>query len=51
MKKIKVYMVDYFGNRYFETITTVDNHRKVLDEVCDKAKSENLYLHAKSEFV
>jgi hypothetical protein len=51
MTKRKIYWVDCSGNRHFETIATEDRFRKVLDEVCDKARREKLSGHAKSEII
>ena len=51
MKKRKVYFVDCSDNRYFETTTAESSFRKVLDEVCDKAKRERLVGYAKSEII
>lgn len=47
--KCKICWVDPEGKTYFETITE-NNFRKVLDEVCAKAKRAGLYGHAKSVF-
>ena len=51
MKKKKVYFVDCSGNRHFETTATLARFRKVLDEVCDKAKRERLVGYARSEII
>lgn len=51
MKKKKVYFVDCSGNRHFETTATLARFRKVLDEVCDKAKRERLAGYARSEII
>ena len=49
--KRKVYFVDCSGNRHFETTATLARFRKVLDEVCDKAKRERLVGYARSEII
>ncbi len=51
MKKRKVYFVDCSGNRHFEKTSTLASFRKVLDEVCNKAKRERLVGYVKSEII
>lgn len=51
MKQRKIYWLGHQGKRHFETITDIQNFRKELDDVCEKAKRENLAGYAKSEIV
>ena len=45
----KIYWLDFFGTRHFETTVDESRFRETLDDVCDKAKAANLSGYAKSE--
>lgn len=49
--KRKIYWLDIFGTRHFETIVDESKFRETLDEVCDKAKVARLSGYAKSELL
>ena len=47
--KRKIYWLDIFGNRHFETTVDELRFREILDHVCDKAGAANIHGYAKSE--
>lgn len=47
----KIYWLDIFGNRHFETTVDELRFRVALDEICDKAKAARLSGYAKSEII
>ncbi len=49
--KRKIYWLDIFGNRHFETTVDESRFREALDEVCDKAEAAHLFGYAKSEIL
>lgn len=49
--KRKIYWLDIFDNRHFETTVDESRFRETLDEVCDKAKAARLSGYAKSEII
>ena len=47
--KRKIYWLDFFGTRHFETTVDESRFRVALDYVCEKAKAAHLSGYAKSE--
>jgi hypothetical protein len=49
--KRKIYWLDVFGTRHFETTVDESKFRETLDHISDKAKAAHLYGYAKSEIL